>query len=84
MPQIAKLFFKKKITERVKLFGSDVAKLHEMVPAAILPPEFGGTLIEAADAAGACSPQKYFKIRFSCSSGIVCPIGVAEREVQAS
>jgi CRAL/TRIO domain/CRAL/TRIO, N-terminal domain len=48
---VARLFFKKKITDRVQLFGSDVAKLHALVPASILPPEFGGTLDEPVDAA---------------------------------
>ena len=47
----AKLFFKKKITERVQLFGSDVAALHARVPASQLPLEFGGTLDESSGAA---------------------------------
>jgi hypothetical protein len=48
---VAKLFFKKKITERVELFGADTQKLFARVPAAALPLEFGGTLDEPADAA---------------------------------
>lgn len=48
---VAKLFFKKKITERVELFGAHTDKLFERVPAAALPLEFGGTLDEPADAA---------------------------------
>lgn len=47
----AKLFFKKKITERVQLFGKDLAKLHALVPASQLPLEFGGTLEESSGAA---------------------------------
>lgn len=43
---IAKIFFKKKITERVQLFGSDVAALHAHVPAARLPTDIGGTMAE--------------------------------------
>ena len=48
---VAKLFFKKKLTERVHLLGDDLAALHAAVPAGVLPPEFGGTLVEAPDAA---------------------------------
>ena len=48
---VAKLFFKKKLTERVHLLGDDLTALHAAVPAGVLPPEFGGTLVEAPDAA---------------------------------
>lgn len=49
--KVAKLFFKKKIVDRVKMLGHDVSKLHELVDPAVLPPLFGGTLVEAEDAA---------------------------------
>ena len=45
---VAKLFFKKKLTERVHLLGDDLTALHAAVPAGVLPPEFGGTLVEAS------------------------------------
>jgi hypothetical protein len=50
---VAKVFFKRKLTDRVHMLGSDLAALHALVPAAVLPPDFGlgGTLVEREGAA---------------------------------
>ena len=37
-------FLKAKLVQRLRLLGSDLAALHAVVPAAVLPPAFGGTL----------------------------------------
>lgn len=47
---LIKFFFKKKLRDRLVLLGTDLARLHAVVPAASLPPAFGGTLIEAPGA----------------------------------
>jgi hypothetical protein len=50
---VAKHFFKRKLTDRVHMLGSDLAALHALVPADVLPPDFGlgGTLAEREGAA---------------------------------
>lgn len=47
---VAKLFFKSKIVKRVKLYGSDVHKVHEHIDKSVLPAEFGGTCTDEFDA----------------------------------
>jgi hypothetical protein len=42
-------FLKAKMTKRLHVLGEDLAALHAAVPAANLPPEFGGTLDEPWD-----------------------------------
>ena len=37
-------FLQAKLVQRLRLLGSDLAALHAVVPAAVLPPAFGGTL----------------------------------------
>lgn len=44
---IAKLFITKKLRDRVRLFGGDVAGMLVLVPPHALPARFGGTLVEA-------------------------------------
>lgn len=41
---ITKTFMKSKLIERVKLFGTDLEKLHDVVPDDVIPEEAGGTL----------------------------------------
>jgi hypothetical protein len=45
-----KWFFKKKLRDRLVLCGKDLAALHQSVPPASLPPQYGGTLDEAPGA----------------------------------
>lgn len=39
-------FMSRKMRERVKMLGPDVAKLHQLIDPAVLPPEFGGSSTE--------------------------------------
>lgn len=42
-------FLHSKMTKRLRLFGSDLAALHALVPADVCPPAFGGTAQEGFD-----------------------------------
>ena len=44
---IVRPFLRAKLTKRLQLLGSNLAALHKLVPAAVLPAAFGGTLVDA-------------------------------------
>ena len=44
---IVRPFLREKLTKRLKLLGKDLAALHAIVPAAVLPAAFGGTVSDA-------------------------------------